>query len=212
LEIKMIISLGSIIRKYDINISGVIHVGGHIGQEMQSYKDNNINNLIVFEPQKEPFAKLSKVAKSMNFENLELHNVALGTENKTVEMHCNIDGLCSSILKPKHVLVQYPDITFDSTETVEMVTMDSIIPEDHSYNFINMDTQGYELEVLKGATTTLNKIDYVYTEVNNTEVYENNAMIEDIDEFLKSYNMTRVETDWIGGTWGDAFYINKDLI
>jgi FkbM family methyltransferase len=208
----MIISLGSIIRKYDINISGVIHVGGHIGQEMQSYKDNNINNLIVFEPQKEPFAKLSKVAKSMNFENLELHNVALGTENKTVEMHCNIDGLCSSILKPKHVLVQYPDITFDSTETVEMVTMDSIIPEDHSYNFINMDTQGYELEVLKGATTTLNKIDYVYTEVNNTEVYENNAMIEDIDEFLKSYNMTRVETDWIGGTWGDAFYINKDLI
>ncbi len=208
----MIISLGSIIRKYDINISGVIHVGGHIGQEMQSYKDNNINNLIVFEPQKEPFAKLSKVAKSMNFENLELHNVALGTENKTVEMHCNIDGLCSSILKPKHVLVQYPDITFDSTETVEMVTMDSIIPEDHSYNFINMDTQGYELELLKGATTTLNKIDYVYTEVNNTEVYENNAMIEDIDEFLKSYNMTRVETDWIGGTWGDAFYINKDLI
>jgi hypothetical protein len=75
-----------------------------------------------------------------------------------------------------------------------------------------MDTQGYELEVLKGAKKTLKKINFVYTEVNNTEVYENNALIEDIDKFLEKYNMVRVETDWMGTTWGDAFYIKKDLI
>lgn len=208
----MLLSYRSLIDQYDANVTGVIHVGGHIGQEMETYQKNNVKNLIVFEPQKIPFQKLSSVVDSIGFNNVKLINKALGNSCATVEMTCNDGGLCSSILKPKHVLQQYPDIIFDRKESVEMVTMDSVIGETHDYNFLNMDTQGYELEVLKGATKTLKKIDYVYTEVNNTEVYENNALIEEIDEFLIDYNMVRVVTDWMGGTWGDAFYIRKNLI
>lgn len=208
----MLLSYSSLIKQYSINVTGVIHVGGHIGQEMESYKKNNVTNLIVFEPQKVPFQKLSSVVDSIGFDNVTLINKALGNSCESVEMICNDDGLCSSILNPKHVLEQYPNIIFDRKEVVEMVTMDSIIEENHNYNFLNMDTQGYELEVLKGATKTLQNIDCVYTEVNNTEVYENNALIEEIDEFLQDYDMVRVETDWMGGTWGDAFYIKQELI
>ena len=75
-----------------------------------------------------------------------------------------------------------------------------------------MDVQGYELEVLKGGIKTLENIDYVYCEVNRDEVYENNALIQEIDEFLSSYDLVRVETDWMGGTWGDAFYINQKFL
>jgi len=208
----MLLSYASLVKQYGVNVTGVIHVGGHIGQEMETYKKNNVTNLIVFEPQKVPFQKLSAVVESVGFDNVTLINKALGNSCETVEMTCNDDGLCSSILNPKHVLEQYPNIIFDRKETVEMVTMDSVIPENHDFNFLNMDTQGYELEVLKGARKTLEKIDCVYTEVNNTEVYENNALIEEIDEFLKEYDMIRVETDWMGGTWGDAFYIRQELI
>lgn len=208
----MLLSYSSLIRQYNLNVTGVIHVGGHIGQEMKTYKKNNVSNLIVFEPQKTPFQKLSSEVESVGLDNAILINKALGNSCKTVEMTCNDDGLCSSILNPKVVLVQYPNIIFDRKETVEMVTMDSVIPSDHKYSFLNMDTQGYELEVLKGAEKTLENIDCVYTEVNNTEVYEGNALIEEIDEFLKDYDMVRVETDWMGGTWGDAFYIRQQLI
>lgn len=208
----MLLSYSSLIKQYSINVTGVIHVGGHIGQEMETYKKNNVTNLIVFEPQKVPFQKLSAVVESVGFDNITLINKSLGNSCESVEMTCNDDGLCSSILNPKHVLEQYPNIIFNRKETVEMVTMDSVISENHNFNFLNMDTQGYELEVLKGATKTLKKIDCVYTEVNNTEVYENNALIEEIDEFLKEYDMIRVETDWMGGTWGDAFYIRQSLI
>ena len=208
----MLLSWSSLVRQYSLNVTGVIHVGGHIGQEMETYKKNNIPNLIVFEPQKTPFQKLSSAVESVGLDHAILINKALGNSCKTVEMTCNDDGLCSSILKPKYVLAQYPDIKFDRKETVEMVTMDSVIPSDHDYNFLNMDTQGYELEVLKGATKTLETIDCVYTEVNNTEVYENNALIEEIDEFLKDYDMIRMETNWMGRTWGDAFYIRQQLI
>lgn len=206
----MLLSFKSLIDKYSINVSGVIHVGGHIGQEMETYKSNGVENIIVFEPQQVPFHKLSSVVDCLNFTNVRLVNKALGSSSGTVEMTCNSDGLCSSILKPKYVLEQYPDIIFDRKEVVEMVTMDSIIDQNHSYNFLNMDTQGYELEVLKGGRKTLERVDCVYTEVNNTEVYENNALIQDIDNFLKEYNMIRVETDWMGVTWGDAFYIKRN--
>lgn len=208
----MLLSYSSLVRQYNLNVTGVIHVGGHIGQEMEAYKKNNVSNLIVFEPQKIPFQKLSSAVESVGLDNAILINKALGNSCKTVEMTCNDDGLCSSILNPKHVLVQYPNIIFDRKETVEMVTMDSVIPSDHKYNFLNMDTQGYELEVLKGAEKTLENIGCVYTEVNNTEVYEDNALIEEIDELLKEYNMVRVETDWMGRTWGDAFYIRQQLM
>jgi hypothetical protein len=45
--------------------------------------------------------------------------------------------------------------------------------------------------------------------VNRDEVYENNAYIEELDEFLSEYEMDRVETDWSGGIWGDALYVRK---
>jgi hypothetical protein len=34
-------------------------------------------------------------------------------------------------------------------------------------------------------------------------------MVEELDQFLKQFNLYRVETDWMGGTWGDGFYIRR---
>jgi len=210
----MLISFPSLVNKYKLNVNGVIHVGGHIGQEMPVYEKANVGKLLVFEPQKEPFKKLSAVVDQLNFQNVKLINKALGNSIESIEMTCNDDGLCSSILNPKIVLEQYPNIIFDRKEVVDMITLDSYFNDEYQndFNFVNMDTQGYELEVLKGASKTLKNVDAVYTEVNNVEVYENNALIEEIDEFLETYNLVRMETDWMGGTWGDAFYIRGDLI
>jgi FkbM family methyltransferase len=209
----MLMSLSSIKSKYKIDITGLIHVGGHIGEEVSDYYSKGIDNIIIFEPLPQSFVQLESEVAKYQFKKIKLINKALGSKNKQIEMNvCNQDGLCSSLLNPKHVLDQYPHIKFPNKQLVDMITMDSIIGENHNYNFLNMDTQGYELEVLKGSKKTLKKINFVYTEVNNIEVYENNALIEDIDKFLEEYDMVRVETDWMGTTWGDAFYIKKDLI
>ena len=59
---------------------------------------------------------------------------------------------------------------------------------------------------------TLKNIDYIYCEVNRDEVYENNAFVEELDEFLSQYNMERVETSWDGTIWGDALYVRRNLL
>lgn len=209
----MLLSYQSLIRQYNVNVTGVIHVGGHIGEELETYKNANLDNLIIFEPQKHCFDQLCKQADLLGMTKAKFVNKALGNKIGNVVMTSDPTGLCGSILKPKLHLELSPDVIFSVNEEVEISTMDSEIPEDHSYNFLNMDTQGYELEVLKGAKRTLEKIEYIYTEVNQDEVYENNAMIGDLDSFLSDYNMERVATGWHGSqTWGDAFYVKRGLL
>ena len=206
----MLLSLNSLIQQYNINISGVIHVGGHIGEEALEYKMKDIENIIIFEPQKPCFDQLVDRVNQVELP-AKLVNKALGNRVGRAEIISDPTGLCGSILKPKIHLQLSPDTIFSETHDVEISTLDDEIPEDHTYNFLNMDTQGYELEVLKGGTKTLEGINYIYTEVNQAEVYENNAMISDLDEYLVDF--TRVATGWHGSqTWGDALYIRKGLV
>jgi FkbM family methyltransferase len=137
-----------------------------------------------------------------------LVNAAVGNDNKKITIHIDKanDGQSSSILKSALHSVQFPWITFDEDVEVDMIKLDDF-PKENLYNFLHIDVQGYELEVLKGSKETLKNIDYIFTEVNRDEVYENCAKIDEMDSFLSQYGFKRVESDWRGGTWGDAFYI-----
>jgi len=117
-------------------------------------------------------------------------------------------GMSSSILEPQNVLFHYPWIKFDKKEIVEISTLDIEVNNIDNYNFLNIDVQGYELEVLKGSQKTLDCIDYIMTEVNSEEIYKDCAIIEELDTFLTRFGFERVETVWVDG-WGDAFYVKK---
>ena len=203
----MLISFTNLNRKYNMNIKGIIHVGAHYGEEIQEYIDNGIQNITVFEPLSKNFDILQERLSDVNA-NIEGYQVALGSEEKIATMYLSDnEAQSSSILKPKVHLTHHPDVHFEGTEEVEVKLLDSF--DTGNANFINMDVQGYELEVLKGGVKTMERIDYVYCEVNRDEVYENNAYVEELDEFLANYNMRRVETDWTGQIWGDALYVKN---
>lgn len=203
----MLISFSDMVKKYNMNVTGIIHIGAHYGEEISEYVDNGIDDIVLFEPLSENFNILQEKIKNINA-NIKSHKVALGSAPTMATMYVsNNEQQSSSILKPKVHLIQHPNVHFPSREEVLVRTLDQFNLT--NFNFINMDVQGYELEVLKGSINTLNNVDYVYCEVNRAELYENNAFIEEIDEFLKNYNMIRVETDWAGETWGDALYIKN---
>ena len=188
-----------------MDIKGIIHIGGHYGEELQDYIDNGIQNVMVFEPLSDNFNVLSEKASDLNA-NIEGYQIALGSKKGKATMYVSDnEAQSSSILKPAIHLTHHPHVKFPTTEEVEVDLLDEYDCKD--YNFINMDVQGYELEVLKGATETLKQIKYVYCEVNRAEVYEDNALVEEIDDFLGEYGMVRKQTDWAGDIWGDALYI-----
>ena len=93
----------------------------------------------------------------------------------------------------------------------ETKLLKDILPKyDINYNFLNFDIQGAELKALKGMEEYLNKVDYLYTEVNSDYVYKKCALVTELDEYLKNFGLERVETKWCEDfKWGDAFYIRK---
>jgi len=209
----MLLDYKEIKKKYGLNVRGVLHIGAHFGQEYESYVANNVENMAFFEPLSLTYAILkSRIPVT---EKVKLFNVALGSREGIVEMFVETanHGQSSSILEPDIHLKQYPHIIFSKRESVNMRTLDSFGESGEldldGYNMINMDVQGYELEVLKGARASLQSVDYIFSEVNRASVYKGCAQVEEMDEFLAPYGFERVATSWEGVTWGDAFYMKR---
>lgn len=134
-------------------------------------------------------------------------------------------GQSNSLLKPNGHLTQHPEIVFDDSELVKVSKLDNLIDkylfsctkkEDRVgiYDILCLDCQGYEGEVLKGATETLKNINLIYTEVNSGQTYDGNMEIDEMDTFLAEYSFKRVETYWPSPlwTWGDAIYIRETVL
>ena len=110
----MILNLTKLKDKYNLNISGIIHIGAHFGEEHKIYKNLGVKDIVYFEPVKKTFKVLEERIKDAT-----LYNYALGNENKLIEMFIEeADAYgCSSILKPSS---NYDNVLFSPNELVEM--------------------------------------------------------------------------------------------
>lgn len=205
----MIISLKHMINTYNLHIRGVLHIGAHFGQEYDEYVEQGIENMIFFEPVKSTYDKLlEKLVEKNAEENIKTYNIALGNMTGDIEMYIETanKGMSSSLLQPELHLKQYPKIVFDSKEMIKIDKLDNIRFDRSLYNMINIDVQGYELEVFKGAINTLKYIDYIYTEVNFEHLYKDCCLVWELDEFLNKFGFMRILTEKSNRTWGDALY------
>ena len=202
----MLLNLHELKNKYNMGITGVIHIGAHFGEEHDTYKSLGISNIVYFEPVKKTFDVLNERVKDA-----KTYNFALGNENKMIEMYIeeSDDYGCSSILQPSS---NYDTVRFSPNELVEMKRLDDF--NFKGYNFLNIDVQGYEYEVLKGSLKTLNDVEYIICEVNRETPqkrldYIGSVTIEKIIELLTPYGFILVEQDWAGISWGDGLFIKN---
>ena len=193
-----------------MNITGIIHIGGHYGEELDTYiKDDDVKSIVLFEADPDNFKILKEKVDSIKT-NKEIIAIEKGLGPFTCEMtlhkETNNNGQSNSVLKPKIHTVQYPGIVFNETVKIKIDPLDRY-ECNSKLNFINIDIQGFELEALRGAKKTLKNVNWILSEVNRDEVYENCCRVEEMDEFLSNFGFKRVETNWAGHTWGDALYV-----
>jgi FkbM family methyltransferase len=152
------------------------------------------------------------LAEEPRLENTVAIQMALGNTTGEVEMFVETanHGMSSSVLEPGSHLESYPQITFDTKEKVKIDKLDNLEFDRSKFNALNLDVQGYELEVLKGAANTLDTINIIFTEVNFAEVYKGCGKLVDIDEFLRGYGFGRFFSHLYESVgYGDAIYIKK---
>lgn len=203
----MLIPLHQLIQKYNVNIKGILHVGAHECEEISDYERYVPRNKILWVEAMPDKVSLSKSI----YQNLLIENAVVSDVEETVKFNVSNNGQSSSILEFGLHSTFHPHVHYVTSFEAQTQLLKNIICKyDIEYNFLNFDIQGAELKALKGMEEYLNKVDYIYTEVNSDYVYKGCAIVGEIDEYLKQFGLYRVETSWCQNfRWGDAFYIRK---
>jgi FkbM family methyltransferase len=194
--------------KYLTTIKGAIHIGGHEGQEREWYKSMGFTKVIWFEPNVDIYRTLVKNIDS--YPNNTAYNLGIHDTLKNATLHISSNrGESSSILELGKHKEYHPRVHYVSDMEIELVRMDSIMEtvefiED--FNFLNIDVQGVELNVIKSFGDYISKLDYIYCEVNTAELYKGCSLLPEIDEYLLHHGFIRLMTKMTENEWGDAFY------
>jgi len=203
----MLIPFDFIDEKFNLNIKGILHVEAHECEELDIYEKYVTRDKILWvegNPDKFNFCK-------NNFPNILIENAVVLDKKEMVTLNISNNGQSSSVLNFGSHSTSYPQIVYVDSVVTESSRLEDIISkyENIEFNFLNLDIQGVEMRALKGMESYLHNVDYIYTEVNFGEVYENCDLIENLDEYLSQFNFKRVVTCKTDQNWGDAFYIKN---
>lgn len=169
--------------------SAVVDVGANIGQYAMLAREVGYEGLIVsFEAQSAVQARLLERARH-DPRWIVAPPVALGSENGTIEINVSANSVSSSVLPMRDIHRETaPDSAYVGKETVKLQRLDDLLPSLLSLSgdvFLKIDTQGYEREVLKGASGILGRISAVQLELSLVPLYDEAPTLTDMLEFMQ---------------------------
>lgn len=206
------IDLRKIFARFQLAPSGVLHIGGFIGDEDGTYRAMGFASRLFVEAQPDTFEKLKA---NLAGHGAACEHVAISDRVGTATFHVMTNGQSSSLLPPLRHLEIYPRIRKTTEIEVATTTIDELLSREpyrqQRFNFINIDIQGAELLAMRGAEATLPAVDIINAEVNFDELYEGGPHIRDLDDFLWARGFLRIDTASAHANWGDAIYIRNSL-
>ena len=151
----------------------ILDIGAWVGtwsMAMNQY----CGRVIAFEPDSLHYECLVKNTS----DDIETHQLAIGAEQKMISL--SQDDFTQS----RRVVGE---------GSIPMITVDSLGLDD--VDMIKIDVEGYEMEVLKGATKTLESVQYLMIELNNnTKKYGSNNI--EIEKHIRSLGYEVLMDHW----------------
>lgn len=165
----------------------MLDVGANVGQ----YRDFLRNSLGFsgwihsFEPMPDNVAILRE--RSVRDSRWRIHNFALGDEEKTMELNVTKESDLCSFLSP---LEKSIGMQIQRTAMVQTKRLDSVVQQLTDTcilgkTFLKLDTQGYDLNVLRGGARVLQEIPLVQTELSFLPIYKDMPHFVDVFNYLK---------------------------
>lgn len=159
-------------------------------------------------------------------------SLALADSNAEKTLYVTKNPMCTSLYEPNEKFIrrfaQLADLAgLDFTVEIETTTLDDFCGEENieTIDFLHMDVQGAELQVLRGASKSLSQgILAIKTEVSFSRIYNDQPLFTDVDLFLREqgYSLFDYEIAKSRGVrkhspvyslnrigqllWGDAYY------
>lgn len=199
------------LNKFNICITGILHIGAHECEELMIY-----TNILGVNPDKIIWIEAIKSKYDLCIQKgiKHVYNALISdTDDKDILFNIANNFQSSSILELETHKREHPHIHFVSQITMTTIKIETFFLRNkinpQHYNFWNLDIQGAELLALKGGENLLKYVDVIYIEVNEEHLYKDCPLIGDIDNFLSKHNFNREMTLMTKYHWGDALYIRK---
>ena len=158
-----------------------LDIGGNIGYYVLLERKliGDSGKIIAFEPAPLNFQYLKQNIERNNFQNISLFNFACGNEKKNVKFFINKKSNGSQVYRNESP----PDPSLGKIITVEMIILDDFLEKINSekIDFIRMDAEGYELNIIYGLLKTLEK----HKPIISIELHKRQLGIERTIEFFK---------------------------
>lgn len=166
----------------------VLDVGAHHGWFFHCWQDWCPQaRVIAFEPYGESFATMKRLYGA----DPRMKLVQAGVGSAVGELALNVledSKVSNSFLDPNEQAWQDIDYRHgDVTRvSVPVTTLDEVFRQEglSGVYLLKIDVQGYEMEVLRGAEDSLDKIDHIFVEAGIQRLYEGAPRFNDVFEFL----------------------------
>lgn len=160
-----------------LEIDCVLDVGANLGQYGAEVRNIGYKGLIIsFEPDPECFAKLAE--RSATDPNWQVFNSALGSEEGEAQFNVMAVPLFNSFRSPSTVETDFFSDANSVAKviTVRVETLETLLPKlqdklNFRKPFLKMDTQGYDVEVFRGARAVHDRIAGIQSEVSVKRLY-----------------------------------------
>jgi len=181
-------------------------VGAHHGETVSLFfKNFHIDKIHCFEASEENFQILRNNIKKKNFNNFcQLNNYAAGEEEKNLFINQTKESSSSSInefnknsnyLKKKMKILNFKKVEdFYKKEKIQMIRLNDYIRQKKisKIDILKIDTEGYELRVLKGLSGCHKIIKYIYFEHHYDDMIKKNYTFININTILLKFGFKKV--------------------
>ena len=166
----------------------VIDIGANVGMVSESLARRG-PRVISFEPNTAAFAKLKLVAE--RFDNIEAHNVAVGSENRKVKLflHKESNSKKDDLTQASSLLRNKPNVSNELFEEIQEIDFAEFLKSLNTYiELIKIDIEGYEIELLNHLLDKrlLNTIHNIYVETHERKFTDLVAPTEALKERIIS--------------------------
>lgn len=156
-------------------------IGSNMGPFTICMRDTvgKTGTVYAFDPLPKNSDLLKNTINKNNLSNVRVINKAVGKDRDTMELYVTEQNTGNSTL--------YPDQEYDKKLQVDVVPLSDYTNDFDEINFIKVDVEGAELDVIESLSDQIKNVDYILIELHHYTEHHKDYNIEDLFTILDSH-------------------------
>jgi len=185
----------------------VIDIGANLGY-YALLEAKLAKSVYAIEPIKISFDTLNKSIEINNYKNIKTYNLAIGSQNGIQDIIISKKINWSTMVDPNITIDKYKQSFnefYKNTKKIKTLTLDNFVRKNkiNKINFVRMDVEGYEVEIIKGTDYTFSLMpagSFLTIEFHSILYKDSSPFIGMLDKIIKAGFKA------ICGTWNESTY------